>query len=356
MTEVVSSKRNDAAAIAPVEPWLETSSQEVLAHEPLVSVLMIVYNQDDFLAQAIESIVTQRCQFMFELIIGDDVSMDGSLQVALEYQRRYPRVIRVLHGGRNLGMTENSRRVRAAARGPFLAWCEGDDYWCDPDKLEAQASVLRERGDVGAVHTDWARSRQRSGVWEVDWAHTAHRRVPTSLLEGELLENFHNPLILRTCTLMLRKEIAEKEEDSCLGRKEYGCGDAVTALFITSSWKVAYLPMVSAVYRVSEGSVLRSGVPARIRFMKSSLEFDADARIYMQSDPRYPEAFRWELLVGLALWSLRARDFLSFMQAARAMASDFSVPGFFAAAARTIWMRRKRLIPRRSVVVPDIAR
>ena len=329
-------------------PWVEHSDSVVHDIQPLVSVLMIVYNHGLWLAQAIESIVMQQCDFPFELIIGDDASTDASLQIALEYQTRHPGVIRVLHGGPNIGMNANSRRVRAAARGEFLAWCEGDDYWCDANKLALQANILLNRADVGAVHTDWVKSRLRNGSWEVDSAHAVHRRVPLCLLEGDLLETFHNPLILRTCTLMFRKVIAEQVDASPLGRTDYGFEDAVTSLFITSCWKVAYLPMVSAIYRVSPGSALRSGVAARIRFLKSSLEFDTDARACMQGDPRYPEAYRWELLVGLALWSLRGRDRNSFTFAARALASDFTVLGLVKAAAHTIWMRRKRLMARRS--------
>jgi glycosyltransferase involved in cell wall biosynthesis len=326
---------------------IETSDPLVRELRPLVSVLMISYNQEAYIADAISSVVRQACEFPFELIIGDDGSTDGSLAIALEYQRMYPGIIRVLHGNTNAGMNANSRRVRAAARGSFLAWCEGDDYWCDSSKLEAQALVLLGRADVGAVHTDWVKSRLRKGKWVVDWDNSVHRRVPRSLLEGDLLESFHYPLILRTCTLMFRKEIAERVDASRFGEKDYDFGDAVTSLFITSSWKVAYLPFVSAVYRVSPGSVLRSGVAARIRFLKSSLEFDADARVHMRGDPRYPEAYRWELLVGLSLWSLLARDYQAFTSAVRALASDFTVSGFAKAAARTIWMRRRQIpVPR----------
>ena len=328
--------------------WVERSDPVVRDIQPLVSVLMIVYNHEPYLAEAIEGIVEQQCDFPFELIIGEDASTDASLQIALEYQRRHPGVIRVLHGGSNIGMNANSRRVRAAARGQFLAWCEGDDYWSDANKLAAQASILLDRADVGAVHTDWVKSRLRNGGWEVDSAHSVHRLVPLRLLEGDLLETFHNPLILRTCTLMFRKRIAEQIDASCFGQRDYDFGDAVTSLFITSYWKVAYLPKVTAVYRVSPGSVLRSGVAARIRFLKGSLEFDTDARAYMRGDPRYPEAYRWELLVGLVLWSMWGRDLYSLAFAVRALASDFTVLGFAKAAAHTIWMRRKRLPAYRS--------
>jgi len=307
---------------------------------------MIVYNHAEYLSEAIEGIVRQKCGLPFELIIGEDGSSDGSLSIALEYQTKFPQLIRVLHGGPNLGMNRNSRRVRAAARGEFLAWCEGDDYWCDPGKLEEQASILLAQPQVGAVHTDWVRSRLREDGWKVNWSATVHRRVPLALLQGMLLANFHNPVILRTCTLMFRKEIADRIDASFFGRRNYDFGDSVTALFIASAWEVAYLPRTTAVYRLSPGSALRSGVTARIRFLKSSLAFDTDARLHGPAGGQYPGAYRWEILVGLGLWSIRGLDWSTLLFSLRSLASDFTALGFVRAALHTVWMRRRKLFAR----------
>jgi len=324
----------------------ESSDPARLVADPLISVLMITYNHEDYLRQAIQSIVDQKCDLPFELIIGEDRSTDGSLHVALEYQASYPHIVRVIHSHENVGMNANSRRVRAAARGQLLAWCEGDDYWCHDGKLQEQAEILLSDPSVGAVHTDWIKSRWVGHAWEVDWDRSMHRNVPGALLSGSLLPVFHFPKILRTCTLMLRRSIAEACDASEFGRKDYDFGDAVTSLFITSTSIVAYVPKVTAVYRESPGSVLRSGIGARIRFLKSSLDFDSDARLAMLGNGRYPKVYRWELGVGLALWSLRARDWDSLKAAVRDIISHFSLSGFLRAAVQTVWMRRPAF-PRR---------
>ena len=117
---------------------------------------------------------------------------------------------------------------------------------------------------------------------------------------------------------------------------------------------MAYLRQVTAVYRLSPGSVMRSGVMGRIRYLKNALVFDADARDYMQGNSRYPEAYRWELLVGIALWSLRACDVKSLAFAMRSLWAEFSVFGFVNAVARTFWMRRKTLFVQKSrIVAPE---
>lgn len=319
---------------------IETSTPEKLASKPVISVLMITYNHAAYLEQAIQSIVDQQCEFPFELVIGEDRSTDESLQIAIDYQIRYPHIIRVIHSATNVGMNANSRRVRAAARGEFLAWCEGDDYWCSLTKLAEQARILLNDPKVGAVHTDWVRARRVAGEWVVGWNNPEHLRVPGSLLSGDLLGVFHYPKLLRTCTLMFRRTIADECDASEFGRKDYAFGDAVTSLFITSNWKVSYLPQVTAVYRESPRSVLRSGTRARIDFLKSSLRFDEDARRLFQDNRKYPESYRWELDVGLMLWSCKARDWKSFVHALQDLRTFFRPFGFLVAAWKTLWMRR----------------
>jgi len=321
---------------------METSDPSRLVTDPLVSVLMIVYNHAPYLPEAIEGIVSQRCPHAFELIIGEDRSTDGSFAIVLDYQQRFPEIIRVIHSPSNVGMNANSRRVRAAARGKYLAWCEGDDYWCSRSKLAEQAALLNSNADVGAVHTDWVLARLVAGEWSVAWNRSVHRRVPDELLAGRLLSVFHHPKLLRTCTLMFRKCIADEVDGSVFGKREYTFGDTVTSLFITSNWCVAYVPKVTAVYRQSPRSALRSGTAARISFLRSSLNFDTDARAYLPPSSPYPSSYRWELGVGLMLWSMRARDWSSFVFALRDLGQHFSALEFLAAGCKTVWMRRPR--------------
>jgi len=69
----------------------------------------------------------------------------------LDYQRRYPQLIRVIHSDRNVGMQRNYRRVHEAARANFIAFCEGDDAWTDDRKLEKQVSVMSSEQDCAMV-------------------------------------------------------------------------------------------------------------------------------------------------------------------------------------------------------------
>ncbi|MEO8778709.1 MAG: glycosyltransferase [Rhodanobacter sp.] len=305
---------------------------------------MITYNHAAYLAEAIQGVVSQQCDFLFELIIGEDASTDETRKIALDYQCRYPEIVRVVHSPANVGMNANGRRIYSRARGEFVAYCEGDDYWCSPHKLARQVALIRDAADVGIVHTDWVRSRHEAGGWNVGWKKSVHSRVPRVLLEGNLFHTFHYPKILRTCTILVRRSTLQEFASSKLGGKSYKFGDAVLALYTTSRWRVAYLPEVTSVYRESPNSALRSGKQARLDFLKSSLEFDTDARRVFADRPDYPMAYRWEVAVGLLLWSISARNPATVRFALADIRAHFDVLSFIAAGWSTLVMRRPTLL------------
>ncbi len=107
-----------------------------------VSVHMITYNHAKYIAQAIESVLMQQTDFDFELIIGEDCSTDGTREIVIEYQRRYPHRIRALLPEKNLGVRRNSDEVFSNCRGEYIALLEGDDVWTDRHKLQKQVRFM----------------------------------------------------------------------------------------------------------------------------------------------------------------------------------------------------------------------
>src|SRR5699024_11830006 len=100
--------------------------------------------------------------------VGEDASTDATLQIALRYQRRFAGRIRVVHSRNNVGSASNSHRIFDRARGKYIAYCEGDDFWCARDKLTRQVALAESDPEVGIVHTDWAKTRVLHGRWEFD--------------------------------------------------------------------------------------------------------------------------------------------------------------------------------------------
>lgn len=318
---------------------IEVSDDKLLSNNPLISVIMITYNHGEYLAEAIEGVVSQKCNFDIELLVGEDASSDNTLQVALKYQQLYPNIVRVIYSVNNVGMIANSRRLWRSARGKYIAYCEGDDYWCCEKKLTKQLSMILADPECGMVHSNWAISRRQRSEWRVDWNNPVHKRVNTSFLQGKIFPFFYFPKSLRTCTLLIKKELVDEVEESHFRSNSYKFGDCVFSAFITSKTKVAYLSEITAVYRLSPNSALRSGRKARITFLISSLKFDSDARAYFHDRGDYPIGYRWEICIGLILWSVTILDFKTMRRALDELSRAFTVKSFVLAAWGSLRMR-----------------
>ncbi len=108
----------------------------------MVSVFMITYNHEKFIAEALDSILMQKTDFDFDIVIGEDCSTDATRRIVLEYSRKYPDKIKLLLHNANIGFISNLMYVLEACTGKYVAMCEGDDYWTDPFKLQKQVDFL----------------------------------------------------------------------------------------------------------------------------------------------------------------------------------------------------------------------
>ncbi len=115
--------------------------------QPLVSVMMISYNQEEFIDEAIRGVMLQKVPFDIELIIGDDCSTDSTAERCRYWQQKYPDVIKLLPREKNLGVQRNYIDVYNHCRGRYIAVCEGDDYWCDRSKLRRQVEYMENHPD-----------------------------------------------------------------------------------------------------------------------------------------------------------------------------------------------------------------
>lgn len=118
---------------------------------PLVSIRMITYNQAEYVGLAIESILRQRVNFEYELLIGEDASTDGTADIVDHYQAKYPDLIKVYHRHKNVGRKKNNYLLMKQCRGKYVAILEGDDFWDFDAKLQMQVDYLETHRDVVAT-------------------------------------------------------------------------------------------------------------------------------------------------------------------------------------------------------------
>ena len=144
-------------------PYQEISDPAVFFRTPLVSVQMITYNHEPYIAQAIEGVLIQDTEFPIELIIGENCSSDRTHEIVMDYQQRHPDIIRVLTSDHNVGAHKNARRTERACRGKYVALCDGDDYWHHPQKLQKQIDLMENDPACVMTHTQCYRLFMSSG-------------------------------------------------------------------------------------------------------------------------------------------------------------------------------------------------
>jgi glycosyltransferase involved in cell wall biosynthesis len=129
---------------------------------PLVSVSITTYQHKNFISQCLDGILMQQTTFPVEIIIGEDESTDGTRDICIGYAEKHPDRIRLFLRNRrashsfdengNSVCSYNGRWNRLAARGKYMAFCEGDDFWTDPFKLQKQVDFLEANQDFAICH------------------------------------------------------------------------------------------------------------------------------------------------------------------------------------------------------------
>lgn len=113
----------------------------------MVSVCCTTYNHKEFIGQAIESFLLQETSFRYEIVIGDDCSTDGTTEILRSYKEKYPDKIKLILPEKNRGAHLNTINTLNACEGKYIALCDGDDYWTNPQKLQKQVDFLENNSE-----------------------------------------------------------------------------------------------------------------------------------------------------------------------------------------------------------------
>lgn len=223
---------------------------------PYVSILCPTYNHADLVSDAISGFLSQVCTYPFEIIFRDDASTDGTADILRALQCRYPDIVRLIINDSNdfhLGIWKSFFDLYDAARGAIIAFCEGDDYWRDPRKLQVQVDLLRENGFISFSFTNCQDLLVNGRLVDGSFHSLSSSYTPSDVLRGK---------VLPMCTIAFRKNDLTLDPHM----RSSPCLD----VFIQSSL-AALGPSVNArldipcVYRVHSNGVW-SGAPSELRF------------------------------------------------------------------------------------------
>ena len=172
-------------------------------HDVKVSVAMITYNHEAYVAEAIESVLMQGTDFGFELVVGEDCSTDGTRSIVCSHRDRHPDRMRVVLRKRNIGMIPNFIATLEACQGQYIALCEGDDYWTDPHKLQKQVHFLE-------AHPECSLCFHNVTILQEGENGRARLRYPIEQKRMWSIEDilFRNPI--STCSVMFRSGLVDE--------------------------------------------------------------------------------------------------------------------------------------------------
>lgn len=139
-----------------------------------VSVCVVTYNQENYIAECLESLVNQVTNFRYEIIVGEDCSTDGTRAIVQRYVEKYPDLIVPLFYKENLGPVENIKQVYKKAKGKYIAHMDGDDMAL-PEKLQKQFNVLEKNKDCNICSHDVDGINENSKKKKINWSYPEGR-------------------------------------------------------------------------------------------------------------------------------------------------------------------------------------
>jgi glycosyltransferase involved in cell wall biosynthesis len=234
---------------------------------------MLAYNHEPYISRAVESVLGQRTIYPLELVIGEDCSTDGTREIVQACEARNPGRIRVVTSAANVGAKQNGLRALKACRGTYLAFCEGDDYWHHPLKVQKQVEYLECHPDCGLVYSSYDVRHVLSGKLIKDFMTARQRTLFGDPSVQDIVEGRGVPL---TCTVLVRRALCQQiiEADHSLHADErFLMGDTQLWADFAAVSRLHYIPESLATHVITEESATRSGdVQKRLKFSISNAE------------------------------------------------------------------------------------
>lgn len=210
-----------------------------------VTTVITAYNHEPFIAQAIESALSQRGDFAHEILVSDDGSTDGTRRIVRECEARHPGLVKDISPASNLGISGNLRHCFGRATGKYVAILEGDDYWTDPEKLRKQVAWMELHPDCPMV---FSRIRlNRDGEMSLL---DRHERLPERVALDDLIRcESMNPVCNFSCCLFRRDQLLKLPDVAYEGR----LSEVTVAVFLAQVAPLGFLREVMSDYRIHSG-------------------------------------------------------------------------------------------------------
>jgi len=264
---------------------------------PMVSVCMITYNHEKYIGRAIESVLAQEVDFPIEIIIGEDNSTDATREIVLEFEGKYPQIIKAVSNPTNLGMNGNLINILKQCQGRYIALLEGDDIWTSIYKLKKQVMFLEGNPECTICFHKTEVRIQESGQIRGLWPDFDPSTITTI---DDLLQNNY----ISTCTVMYRNVNIETFPN---GFNKLGIGDWPLHIIYAQKGNIGFLNETMAQYRVHSTGIFST----LTTLQKTETVFKAREFMYPVVAPKHKKILALvniEYCYQLAQMSLENKD------------------------------------------------
>lgn len=216
----------------------------------MVTVVVVTYNQEKWIRQTLDSIVNQKTDYPYEVIVGEDYGTDGTRAICQEYADKYDNVT-LLPSERNLGVVANCINCIQHGTGKYIMGCGGDDYWHNPNKIQIQVDYMEAHPECVICHTDC------DVLWEDTGVIIPNRNKginpPQGRIQKEILANGGPITAVTQC---IRRDMFEKyiPTDKFIELK-FAREDWPTWLILSAYGNVDYIPISTCTYRKGQVSI-----------------------------------------------------------------------------------------------------
>lgn len=228
----------------------------------------LVYNHKPYLRQCLEGFIMQKTNFKFVAVIHDDCSTDGSQEIIREYEEKYPDIIKPIYEIENQYSKRDGSLMRIvnkalnATEAKYLAFCEGDDCWTDPLKLQKQVDYLNANKECGLVY---------SRIDVID----EHNNIITH--NGKAHECNFDSLFddngIPTLTVCMRMELNQRYFSNVTINHNWLMGDLPRWIYVAHESKLYMIPEITGSYRILKNSASgRASIKSRENFLLSNIE------------------------------------------------------------------------------------
>lgn len=247
-------------------------------NNPVVSVCITTFNKQDYIKQALDSILSQKTNFEIEILIYDDASTDKTVQIIKSYQENHPN-IRLFANTKNeygnglLGI--NERHLFPKAKGRFIAMCDGDDYWTDDSKLQQQVDFLNRNPEYIMCCHDGDVYYQKSNTFGPIYPKPFNNPITTEniiTMGGNLCP---------TSSMVFRNQFAEYPDFMMKSLSN----DRALTYFLMLHGKFWLINKKMCVYRVHASGLIAAGdKKVRLKYLVSNIELTNNFAIFTSNN------------------------------------------------------------------------